>query len=233
MKLAELSRRSRISAATIKYYLREGMLQPGTKVRARLSEYEESHLKRLDLIDTLIHVVGLSVNQVKTILSAVDDPDMSLGDVLTRAAVALPSYDSRAKRYSEEDDRGRDKFRENQIDEEHDADRDERLKQIREDLKTVGFEDLPDLPYVRQLEGAIDAARKAGIPWGRDELARFADLAREVAKVDFSLVPWPKRKDSITVSVLGMVMTEPILIGLRRLAHLQLSKDLPRTTEPS
>lgn len=227
MKLAELSRRSRISAATIKYYLREGMLQPGTKVRARLSEYDESHLRRLDLIDALIHIVGLSISQVKTILAAVDDPDMSLGDVLTRATVALPSYGNRARRYSEDEKKAR-----KDEDEEGEAAREERLEEIRKDLKAIGFDDLPDLPYVHQLEDAIDAARNAGIPWGRDELARFADLARQIAKVDFSLVPWPNQRDAITVSVLGMVMTEPILVGLRRLSHQQLSKDFPQS-EPS
>lgn len=182
MKLAELSRQSRISAATIKYYLREGMLQPGTKVRARLSEYDESHLRRLDLIDALICIVGLSISQVKTILAAVDDPQMSLDDVLTRATVALPSYGNRARRYSEDQKRIR-------KDEEGEAAREERLEEIRNDLEAIGFDDLPDLPYVHQLEDAIDPARNAGIPWGREELARFADLARQIAKADFSLVP--------------------------------------------
>lgn len=65
MKPAELSRRSRISASTIKYHHREGMPQPGRKVRARLSEYDESHLRKSHLIDALIHIVGPSISQVK------------------------------------------------------------------------------------------------------------------------------------------------------------------------
>lgn len=163
MKLAELSRQSRISAATIKYYLREGMLQPGTKVRARLSEYDESHLRRLDLIDALIHIVGLSISQVKTILAAVDDPQMSLDDVLTRATVALPSYGNRARRYSEDQKRIR-------KDEEGEAAREERLEEIRNDLEAIGFDDLPDPPTfinwrMPSIPPAMPASPGAGKNW--------------------------------------------------------------------
>lgn len=42
-----------------------------------------------------------------------------------------------------------------------------------------------------------------------------------------SPVPWPNQKDAITVSVPGMVMTEPMLMGLHGLSHQQLPKDLP------
>ena len=40
MRLARLSERSGVSAATIKYYLREGLLPPGRQVNATTAEYE-------------------------------------------------------------------------------------------------------------------------------------------------------------------------------------------------
>ena len=43
MRLAELSERSGVSTATIKYYLREGLLQPGRRVTATQAEYDEEH----------------------------------------------------------------------------------------------------------------------------------------------------------------------------------------------
>ena len=53
MRLAELSERSGISTATVKYYLREGLLPPGRRISATQAEYEESHLRRLGLIRAL------------------------------------------------------------------------------------------------------------------------------------------------------------------------------------
>lgn len=46
MRLAELSERSGVSTATIKYYLREGLLTSGRQVNATTADYDESHLRR-------------------------------------------------------------------------------------------------------------------------------------------------------------------------------------------
>lgn len=45
MRLAELSRRSGVSTATIKYYLREGLLPPGRQVNPTTAEYDDGHLQ--------------------------------------------------------------------------------------------------------------------------------------------------------------------------------------------
>ncbi|MYU47619.1 MerR family transcriptional regulator, partial [Streptomyces sp. SID7803] len=50
MRLSELSERSGIATATIKYYLREGLLPPGERLSATQAEYDESHLRRLRLV---------------------------------------------------------------------------------------------------------------------------------------------------------------------------------------
>ncbi len=49
MQVSQLSTASGVSVATIKYYLREGLLHPGPKLTERLAEYDESHLRRLGL----------------------------------------------------------------------------------------------------------------------------------------------------------------------------------------
>jgi hypothetical protein len=54
MRLSELSERSGVSIATIKYYLREGLLAPGRRVSATTADYDESHLRRLRLVRALI-----------------------------------------------------------------------------------------------------------------------------------------------------------------------------------
>ncbi|MFI8354714.1 MerR family transcriptional regulator [Streptomyces cyaneofuscatus] len=50
MRLAELSERSGVPTATVKYYLREGLLPAGRRVSATQAEYDEGHLRRLRLV---------------------------------------------------------------------------------------------------------------------------------------------------------------------------------------
>ncbi|MFF9570982.1 MerR family transcriptional regulator [Streptomyces sp. NPDC014685] len=56
MGLPEPSGKSGVEPATIKYYLREGLLRPGHRVSATQAEYDESHLRRLRLVRALIQV---------------------------------------------------------------------------------------------------------------------------------------------------------------------------------
>jgi DNA-binding transcriptional MerR regulator len=76
MRIGELSRRSGVSLPTIKYYLREGLLSPGTATAANQAEYGDAHLRRLRLIRALIDVGRLSVGGAREVLSAVDAGDL-------------------------------------------------------------------------------------------------------------------------------------------------------------
>ncbi|AVM01412.1 hypothetical protein C6V83_15340 [Gordonia iterans] len=76
MKLQELCRRTGTPPSTVKYWLREGLLHPGVKRNATTAVYDDSHLERAQLIHTLRHVVGLPVEQVRAVVSAVDDPGL-------------------------------------------------------------------------------------------------------------------------------------------------------------
>lgn len=70
--MSDLSRRSGVSIATIKFYLREGLLRPGVPTGRNQAIYTEAHLERLALIRTLVTVGGLSLATVHEVLDAVD-----------------------------------------------------------------------------------------------------------------------------------------------------------------
>ncbi|GAA0307677.1 MerR family transcriptional regulator [Kineococcus aurantiacus] len=61
MRIGELSERSGVSAASIEYYAREGLLPPGERTGCNQTESAQAHLERLRLIRSLIDVGGLSV----------------------------------------------------------------------------------------------------------------------------------------------------------------------------
>ena len=70
--MAELSSTSGIPVATIKFYLRERLLQAGERTGPNQSQYGEEHLRRLRLIRGLLEVGGLSVATARGVIDAVD-----------------------------------------------------------------------------------------------------------------------------------------------------------------
>src|ERR1700709_861291 len=90
MRISELAQQSGLPVATIKFYLREGLLAPGTPISRTQAEYSDAHLERLRLIRALRDIADLPVATVGTVLAAVDDEEIPLLDLLgvTQTAVA-------------------------------------------------------------------------------------------------------------------------------------------------
>lgn len=82
MRIGELSRRSGVSIATIKYYLREGLLPGGVATGPNQARYDESHLYRLRLIRALVDVGGLSIAATGQVLAALDDTTLAGHELL-------------------------------------------------------------------------------------------------------------------------------------------------------
>lgn len=72
MRMAELSEASGVPIATIKYYLREGLLPPGERTSPNQARYDDAHLRRLKLVRALLEVGKLSISQVSAVLAAMD-----------------------------------------------------------------------------------------------------------------------------------------------------------------
>src|SRR5688572_7441677 len=87
MRLAELAARGGTSVATVKYYLREGLLPAGEAVSATRADYGETHVRRLRLVRALAGVGGLSLEQVREVLAVLDDDRRPAGQAI---AVAHP-----------------------------------------------------------------------------------------------------------------------------------------------
>src|ERR1700736_3400814 len=92
MRIAELSRRTGASVTTIKYYLREGPLPAGELTSRNQARYDEEHVRRLRLIRALVDVGGLSIGQVRDVLTAVDSPDENMHNVLgvVQCSITMP-----------------------------------------------------------------------------------------------------------------------------------------------
>lgn len=94
MQLKELSERSGVPAASIKFYLREGLLPAGAAVHATRAQYSARHVERLGLIQALRRIVGLTIEQIRGILRMADDgaPRLELLAVVQRVVLDLDAY---------------------------------------------------------------------------------------------------------------------------------------------
>ncbi len=95
MRINELAEQSGVPAATIKYYVREGLLPGGERTGYNQVSYGTSHLHRLRLLRALTGLGGLPVATTRAVIAAVDDRGRSPHSILgeTQRAVSATSVD--------------------------------------------------------------------------------------------------------------------------------------------
>ncbi|WP_069773485.1 MerR family transcriptional regulator [Streptomyces sp. LUP30] len=203
MRLAELSERSGVSTATIKYYLREGLLPPGRQVNRTTSEYDEEHLRRLRLVRAMIQVGRLPVTTVREVLGHVDDDSLGRTMRLGAALWALP-----------------------QVPEPDAEDEYVRAAQLEADdlLGTLGWANARLLtslsPAYRSLVVSVAALRRLGYEWDAELLVSYARLMHRAASLDLDFVEKRESEaERVETAVLGAILVEPMLQALHRLAQ--------------
>lgn len=85
MKLKDLAGATDTSTASIKYYIRLGILAPGAKKNATTAVYQHSHVERLELIAALRRIVGASIEDISRLTALIDDPDVPFLRIMKEA----------------------------------------------------------------------------------------------------------------------------------------------------
>lgn len=106
MKLNALASATGTSAASIKYYLRLGLLRPGQKKNATTAVYDDTHVERLELITALRRIVGLSIAQITELVALIDDPAVGILTVMETAQVMASGTATRDSEASPPGSRG-------------------------------------------------------------------------------------------------------------------------------
>jgi DNA-binding transcriptional MerR regulator len=86
MLVSELAERADVPLATVKYYLREGLLPAGENTGPRRAEYGDAHLRRLRVLRLLREVGGVPVTSLRQVVDALDDESLPVHDVMTLVA---------------------------------------------------------------------------------------------------------------------------------------------------
>ena len=189
MRISELSRVSGVPTATIKYYLREGLLHSGELTSPTQAQYGDSHVARLRLIRALIGPARLSITTTKSVLDAIDAPQGSVLELLGRASMALTGPEGN-------DD----------------------PQAARDLIDQLGWLVEPGGPALGDLDAALQAIDQAQLQLIKGGLPRYADLLHQIAQAEMDTVPTDTAEAAVRQAVLGTVLIEPLLIALRRLA---------------
>jgi DNA-binding transcriptional MerR regulator len=72
MRMSELSRTTQTPIATVKYYLREGLMPPGLRTSPNQAQYDDEHVRRIRLIRALLGPGGLDVATAREVIGAID-----------------------------------------------------------------------------------------------------------------------------------------------------------------
>lgn len=197
--ISELSRRAGVPVATVKYYLREGLLPPGETRSATRAAYDDGHVRRLRLIRALVDVAGMRLDQVREVLRVVDDEAAGVLAALGSAHTALspepahqPSVGSTAR--------------------------------VAALVRERGWHLEPDGRHARALAAALDALDVAEQPLAEPVLAAYADGAAIMAAADLAELGDRLPEDAATFAVTGTLLAEPVVVLLRRMAQEDLAR---------
>ncbi len=198
MRISELSQRSGVTMASIKYYTREGLLPAGERTGYNQTDYGEQHLARLRLLRALIEAGGLTIAHARTVLTAIDDDSLPVYDTLGIAQGAIAGADSPASPESRA-----------------------RLLEL---AAARGWRVHPDNPGVDLAAGILDRYSELGRDDLADALPGYLDAAETIAAADLDVTPMAgDRARAAETVVVGTVLGDTLVAGLRRMAQQHLS----------
>lgn len=228
MKISGLAQASGVPVATLKYYLREGLLHPGL-VRSRTqADYENSHVERVLLVRALSEVGGLSLAAVGRVLASIEEPDVERLGVLGAAQRSLLGAD-----FVDVDDAFPVVTGGNKGSRESGGGVDRRSR-AREFAAARGWRVDPDDPVLDDLDAAWQACDQASLGLDETRMGAYADAVERIAEVDVDSVP-PQPHAAVRQVVLGTVLVDPVLAALRRLAqqHIAVTGHGAGPTQPT
>lgn len=199
-----------MSVPTIKFYLREGLLQPGVATGATRARYDESHVRRLRLIRALTEVAGLRLETVRQVLDGIDGAASwheAVGSVHRRLGGPGPSSAAPSETS---------------------------LARVRRMLAIQGWRLGDAHPQVVLLARALDALDELGHPMSDKMLDVYAHAIRPIAANDVLALRDPdwggSLEHTVEAVVIGTLLQEPVLLALRRMAQEDVSRRLDESS---
>lgn len=205
MKVAELSEQSGVPIPTIKYYLREGLLMRGALTAPNQADYGAAHLERLSLVRTLVEVAEMDLAQVRKVVDALADPDISQHEAIGSAFYSLPTG-----RHPDDD-----------------GDVRKATSEAAGWIDDLGLMVNSEAPALRMLGEALATLRRFGWQVEPADLETYLKSMREFTATEVDRRPAASLSRVVEHAVVGTVAFEKILVALRRLLLEDRSARIP------
>lgn len=191
MRMSELSAASGVPIATIKYYLREGLLPEGERTSATQASYGDVHAKRLGVIRALIDS-GVGIAGVRNVITVLDHPPASPYDLLgaANAAVTPPlttDLDLTA------------------------------AGELVERMGARADECFPE--QLAAVAHALASLDQADFTVPEPVMAAYLEGLRAIADAELAATPTDSAEAAVRYVVLGTTLVEPLILALRRVAE--------------
>jgi DNA-binding transcriptional MerR regulator len=208
--VSELAERADLPLATVKYYLRAGLLPPGRVTGPRSAEYDQSHLRRLHILRALREVGGAPVSSLQAIVDALEDTTRSTHDLFCEISDDL-SPPLPEERPTAEVDRTLDAV-----------------------IEGVGWSGVrADAGARRRLAAVVQLGGSELLTVNPEILASYARLADELCRAEIAMVDTTKdRQGTLEDMVVGEAVFGEILALLRRLGHEHYDEQRRRDATP-
>ncbi len=201
MRISDLSRRTGVPVATIKFYLREGLVPPGRPTGRNQAQYGETHRRRLLFIRAMTGIGQLELSTVLELLTAIEDDALPLPGLYQAANQAV--YPDLDKSKAVDDVT---------------AERNEVDRLIDE----LGWQVGDDNVGRNRLAHVLAALRQLGCSHGADFFHPYAQLAEQSADHELSLLPRDGMEVERAAAVARAVLLDAALAALRGMAQEHL-----------
>jgi DNA-binding transcriptional MerR regulator len=210
MRVKELSIRSGVSVPTIKYYLREGLLQPGELTSPNQASYDEAHVRRLRLIRALVDVGGMTITAVRQVLTAADAPDETVSRVLYAAQESISTEPALP----------------------HDELWEQADRSVAEMVERRGWLVKPESRAWQTVVAVLVSARQLDHGVWTGTLDSYAAACERIATADLDYIAGISGMDAMLEAVVvGTALGDTLVTALRRLAHQSESTRRLRAAE--
>jgi len=196
--MSELADRSGLPVATIKFYLRDGLLPAGERASVTRARYDDSHLRRLRLVRALTDVAGMRLDSVRAVLAAVDDESLSWHQAVGSAHVRLSDRTTPTSAHARQ--------------------------QVALLLTRQGWTLSPHSPHAEVLAHALDALAGLDHPASDGLLDVYAEAAGSIAEAEVGGVEDGDHVSAAEQMVVGTLLLEPVLLSIRRIAQENVSR---------
>jgi DNA-binding transcriptional MerR regulator len=189
VRISGLWEQSGVTVATIKFYLREGLLPPGVPTGRNQAEYDDTHLERLRLIRILTSVGRLTLSEVRDILATLDHGEPTPPHPEAAANGHRPAGSSTT------------------------------MVRADEFFHELGWQVDPDSPEYDSIAYVLGALRQLGCDVDVRTLAPYAMAAARVAEVQRDCAPAAPATVAARAALFEVALLELVRMAQKRMAQ--------------